>query len=137
MPPSGTLSPPRIFVSRAFRRWQLKAGLPDRALAVVVAEMRAGLIDAELGGGRVKKRVAVAGGGKRGGARVIVATYHVDRWFYLFGFLKCRQANISVAELAALRTWATELLALENKQLDAASREGRLHEIDPSPENPH
>lgn len=137
MPPGGTLQPPRIFVSRAFRRWQLKTGLPDRVLAVAVAEMRAGLIDAQLGGGLVKKRVAVAGGGKRGGARVIVATNHVERWFYLFGFLKGEQANVSAGELAALRNWAAELLVLDARQLDSAKQEGRLHEIDPTPANPH
>lgn len=124
-------------MSRAFRRWQLKTGLPDRSLAVAVAEMRAGLIDAELGGGLVKKRVAVAGGGKRGGARVVVATNHDDRWFYLFGFLKGGQANVSAAELAALKNWAAELLVLGSQQLDSAKHEGKLHEIDPPPANPH
>lgn len=137
MPPGGTLSLPRIFTSRAFRRWQHKAGLSDRILAFAVAEMRAGLIDADLGSGLVKKRVAVPGGGKRGGARVIVATNRDDRWFFLFGFLKSGQATVSVAELAALRSWAAELLVLNDPQLDATEHEGRIHEIDSSPTNPH
>lgn len=137
MPPSGTLPPLRIFASRAFRRWQHKTGLSDRTLAIAVAEMRAGLIDADLGGGVVKKRMAMPGGGKRGGARVIVASNRGDRWFFLFGFLKSGQANLSIAELAALKRWAAELLALNDHQLDAARYEGRLHEIDHSPTNPH
>jgi Uncharacterized protein conserved in bacteria len=41
-----------------------------------------------------KKRVPVAGRGKRGGARTIVATNFGDRWFFLFGFEKNERANI-------------------------------------------
>jgi hypothetical protein len=36
--------------------------------------MAAGLIDADLGGGVLKKRVGLAGRGKRGGVRTLVAT---------------------------------------------------------------
>ena len=43
-----------------------KAGLDDDTLRVAVAEMEAGLIDADLGGGLVKKRVALLGKWKRG-----------------------------------------------------------------------
>lgn len=137
MPPGGTLPLPRIFVSRAFRRWQRSCGIADQSLAVAVAEMRAGLVDADLGSGLVKKRIAIRGGGKRGGARVIVATRLVDRWFFLVGFMKSKQANLNPCELAALKYWAAELLALNDHQLDAAKYEGRLHEIDHQPTTPH
>jgi hypothetical protein len=137
MPPGGTLPLPRIFVPRAFRRWQRKAGIADQALAIAVAEMRAGLIDADLGNGLVKKRIAIPGGGKRGGARVIAATQRVDRWFFLLGFLKNQKANLRQSELASLKSWAAELLALNEQQLDSARYEGRLHEIDHHPSTPH
>lgn len=64
--------------------------------------MSHGLIDAHLGRSIVKKRVAINGKGKRGGARTIVATKKEDRWFFVFGFIKNEQANISTKELAAL-----------------------------------
>jgi hypothetical protein len=137
MPPGGTLLPPRIFVSRAFRRWQNRVGMADRALAIAVAEMRAGLVDADLGGGVVKKRLSASGIGKRGGARVLVATRRGDRWFFLFGFLKNQKSNLDAAELTALRNWATELLALNDQALAAASQAGVLHEIDHQPTTPH
>jgi hypothetical protein len=41
--------------------------------------MAGGLIDADLGGHVVKKRVALPGQGKRGGARTIVATKLAER----------------------------------------------------------
>ena len=53
-------------------RWKEKHGLSDQALVKAVAEMEQGLIDADLGGSVLKKRVALPGRGKRGGVRVIV-----------------------------------------------------------------
>jgi hypothetical protein len=71
----------RVFKTRSFARWALKAGLSDDALCRAVAEMVSGLIDADLGGGVVKKRVALPGHGKRGSSRTLVATNRADRWF--------------------------------------------------------
>ena len=45
-----------------------KTELTDEALFDAVSEMAQGLIDANLGGGVVKKRVGLPGRGKRGGA---------------------------------------------------------------------
>lgn len=58
----------RMFRTRTFTRWMRKAGLTDEALCNAVAEMAQGLVNADLGGHVVKKRVALAGQGKRGGA---------------------------------------------------------------------
>ena len=80
-----------------------KAGLSDDALSLAVSEMAQGLIDAELGGHVVKKRVALSGQGKRGGARTIVATKMSDRCFFLFGFSKNERANIDKKELKIVR----------------------------------
>ena len=78
----------RVFKTRHFARWTRKSGLSDRALCQAVDEMIAGLIDADLGGGLVKKRVGLPGRGKRGGARTLVATNKRSRWFFVFGFEK-------------------------------------------------
>lgn len=78
----------RVFRTRNFTRWMRKSGLTDAALCKAVKEMVAGLVDADLGGGVVKKRIALPGRGKRGGARTLVATNNGNRWFFLFGFEK-------------------------------------------------
>jgi hypothetical protein len=49
-------------------------------LEIAVREMQHGLIDATLGGGLLKKRIARAGGGKRGGYRTLVAADLAERW---------------------------------------------------------
>lgn len=54
----------RIFKTRYFQRWMRKTELTDDALCTAVCEMTKGLIDADLGGGVVKKRVGLAGRGE-------------------------------------------------------------------------
>lgn len=106
-----------------------RAGISDAALCDAVAEMSQGLVDADLGGGVVKKRVALPGRGKRGGARTLVATNRSDRWFFLFGFAKSERDNVSADELEALQCLSTDLLSLSPGGLDAQVEAGALQEI--------
>lgn len=119
----------RVFKARYFARWMRKTELTNRALCEAVAEMAQGLIDADLGGGVVKKRVALPGRGKSGGARTLVATNKGNRWFFVFGFEKNDRANISDQELEALQDLAQDLLARTGAQLDLAVQENALEEI--------
>ncbi len=119
----------RVFKTRNFNRWMRNSELTDSQLCSAVKEMEQGLIDAHLGGGVVKKRVAVAGRGKSGGARTLVATNYKHRWFFVFGFEKNVRANISDNELEALQGIATDLLALDTSQLNAALVQEKLLEI--------
>ena len=88
-----------------------------------------GLVDADLGGGVVKKRVALPGRGKSGGARTLVATNKGNRWFFVFGFEKNDRANISDQVLEALQDLALDLLARTGAQLDLAVQDSALEEI--------
>ncbi|HCI15032.1 MAG TPA: hypothetical protein DFK12_14105 [Gallionellaceae bacterium] len=119
----------RVFKTRYFYRWMRKTELTDDALCAAVREMIQGLIDADLGGGVVKKRVGLAGRGKRGGARTLVATNKGNRWFFVFGFEKNERANISAEEKEALQALAQDLLSRTGKELDAEIEDGSLQEI--------
>ena len=119
----------RVFKTRHFSRWMRKTELTDSALCSAVSEMAQGLIDADLGGGVVKKRVGLAGRGKSGGARTLIATNKGPRWFFVFGFEKSDRANIAPDELEALQNIAHELLARTGSQLDLAVSERVLEEI--------
>ncbi len=119
----------RVFKTRHFARWLRKTELSDARLCAVVAEMAAGLIDADLGKGVVKKRIALPGRGKSGGARTLVATNRGNRWFFVFGFEKNERANISAEELEGLQDIAADLLARTGRQLDEAVANGALLEI--------
>jgi hypothetical protein len=63
----------RSFKVKAFSEWARKERISDAFLRNAVFEMQKGLIDAELGGGVCKKRIAASSYGKRGGGRTIVA----------------------------------------------------------------
>jgi hypothetical protein len=119
----------RVFKTRHFSRWMRKTELTDSSLCTAVLEMAQGLIDADLGGGVFKKRVGLAGRGKRGGARTLVATNKGNRWFFVFGFEKNDRANISAEEKEALQSIAQDLLARTGKDLDAQVEDGTLQEI--------
>jgi hypothetical protein len=106
-----------------------KAGLSDAVLCEAVSEMSQGLIDADLGGGVVKQRVALPGRGKSGGARTLVATNWEDRWFFLYGFAEGDRDNVKADELEALRSLAADLLKLSPNDLDAWVEAGTLREI--------
>jgi len=106
-----------------------KAGLTDEALGHAVNEMVKGLIDADLGGDVVKKRVVLPGHGKRGGARTIVATKRTNRWFFLYGFSKNERATIDPAELKMFQEVAKELLRFNDRQIAEALSAGEIVEI--------
>jgi hypothetical protein len=119
----------RVFRTKTFTRWMQKTGLTDYALCQAVSEMANGLVDAELGGNVVKKRVALPGQGKRSGARTIVATKLAERWFFLYGFSKNERANIDQEELKALQELATTYLSLDDKQIELFIHGGKITEI--------
>jgi hypothetical protein len=106
-----------------------KTELTDSALCAAVSEMVAGLIDADLGGGVVKKRVALPGRGKSGSARTLVATNKGSRWFFVFGFAKSERANISTKEVEAVQRIAADLFRLGSSELDAHVASEALKEI--------
>lgn len=117
------------FRTRSFSRWAKKTRLSDEALRKAIFEMRQGLIDADLGGHVMKKRVALSGHGKRSGARTIVASKTAGRWFFIYGFSKSERSNIDEDELRALQELARTLVGLDDRQLAAALEAGELVEI--------
>jgi hypothetical protein len=129
MPPSGTLATVRIFKIRHFARWMRKTALTDEALRKAVMEMLAGLVDADLGGGILKKRIGIPGRGKRGGARLLVASNRGDRWIFVFGLMKNELDDIGDNDLGKLRVVVTDLLAQSDAQISQGIVKGNLEEI--------
>lgn len=116
----------RIFKNKAFTRFARKAGIDDTSLCKAVKDAQRGLLDADLGGGVIKQRVARYGGGKSGGFRTLILFRIGSLAFFVHGFAKNEQANIDDDELVALRKLAAVMLdydesalcrALENKTL--------------------
>jgi hypothetical protein len=110
--------------TKFFQRWQKKTTVTDAQLQLALFEMQAGLIDADLGGGVVKKRVATGGRGKSGGVRTLIATNKGGRWLFVFGFEKNERANITPTELEALQELANGFLGMSDAAIKAAIEDG-------------
>jgi hypothetical protein len=119
----------RIFKSKWFARFARKNGISDAALKLAVADIEAGNIDADLGGGVYKQRVARQGRGKRGGYRAIVLFRQGERAFFVYGFAKSKLDNIENDELAAFREIAKKRLSENDEQIRKHIENGALIEI--------
>jgi hypothetical protein len=119
-----------IYKTKHFTRWARKAGLKDSFLKAAVLEIQSGLLEADLGGGIVKKRIALQGRGKRGSTRTLLATNLKDRWIFVFGFEKNERENILENELTTLKMLAKDLLGMSAAQIKVAIEEGFLVEVE-------
>lgn len=119
----------RVFKSKDFKKWSKKEGINDADLLKAVMEMNNGLYDANLGGNVYKKRISCKGKGKRGGVRTILAFRAREKAFFIYGFSKSRQANITDNDEAALKQLAAIYLGFTEKQLNIAADTGDLTEV--------
>lgn len=69
-----------------------------------------GLVDADLGGGIIKQRVARQGQGRSGGYRTLIAYRCGDFAVFLFGFAKSDRDNIDADELDDVQSIASQWL---------------------------
>ncbi len=120
----------KVFKTKWFKKWADKEKLSDASfLLKAVEEMERGLIDANLGGHVVKKRVAIQGRGKRGGVRTLIAYQVEDKAFFMYGFAKNKRANIRDDELRVLQTVAETLLSHDDDMLEDLMKVKELVEV--------
>ena len=119
----------RIFKTKAFARFARGALMTDTALRAAVARAERGLIDADLGGGVIKQRIARRGAGKSGGFRTIILFRAGTRAFFVHGFAKNEQDNIRDDELAAFRMLADSLLNYDAAAIARVIANGTLTEV--------
>ena len=119
----------RTFKTKPFARFARRAGVPDAALCDAVLRAGRGQVDADLGGGVLKQRVARQGQGRSGGFRVIVLIRRSDRSFFVHGFAKSDRENLRRNELGAVRALAEEMLGLDEAGLEAMLVNGTISEV--------
>ena len=107
----------RVFKNKWFQRFALKNEINDDTLLEAIERADKGLIDADLGGGLLKKRIAREGQGKSGGYRVIIFYRKEDKAFFMFGFAKSDQENLQKREQEEYKAAAKLYLQLTEKQI--------------------
>ncbi len=116
-------------MTKAFRRFQRKECIDGETLCETISRAELGLIDADLGSGLIKQRVARVGQGRRGGYRTAA------RAVFLYGFPKCAQANISAADRRDLADYGRMLLNLGEDGIAATIDGDELEEVECDDEN--
>jgi hypothetical protein len=119
----------RIYKNAWFAKFARKERIDDSTLLEAVERAELGQIDADLGGGLLKQRIAREGSGKSGGYRTILFFRSGDLAIFTFGFAKSDTANLSAEELAAFKKAARLTLAFTQVQLDALVQTGTLIEV--------
>ena len=119
----------RIFRNKPFTRFARRARITDAELCEAISNIERGLIDADLGGGMIKQRIARNGGGKSGGFRALILLRMGERAFFVHGFAKNDRDNIRDDELVALKKLAGELLNYDDAALAKAIAAGVLTEV--------
>jgi len=119
----------RVYRMKTFRRFQRKEDIGDDELREEIRRAERGLVDAELGGGIIKQRIARRGQGRSAGYRVIIAYRASTRAVFLYGFAKNEKDNISDDELSALRQIAADLFRASQDDLERMVRDNRLTEL--------
>jgi hypothetical protein len=124
-----------VYKTKSFGRFARKARIGDGALWEAATLVSQGSIDADLGGGVVKQRIARAGEGKSPGVRAIILFQFQGRAVFVYGFEKKDVGNIKQNELAAFRELADVILGYSDTEIAKRVADGALIEILPPEEH--
>jgi hypothetical protein len=118
-----------VYKTKPFSRFARKARISDKDLLKAAIRAAEGIVDADLGGGVIKLRIARAGEGKSGGFRAILLFRFRSRVVFVYGFEKKDLANIQSDELEAFRELADLLLGYSEIEMAKRVADGALIEI--------
>ena len=121
-----------VYKTRPFARFARKARIADADLREAARRANEGLIDADLGGGVIKQRIARAGDGKSGGSRSIILFKKDVRAVFVYGFEKKDKANIGPSDLTAFRALADDVLHCPDSTIAHRVTSGSLIPVQPT-----
>jgi hypothetical protein len=119
----------RIFKTKWLARYARRQRIADRSLKEAVMRAGHGTIDADLGDGIIKQRVARSGQGRSGGYRMLIAYRSGARAVFLYAFAKNERENIDPDELLTLREIGAIWLAADARHIAQALADGTLQEV--------
>lgn len=119
----------RVLKNPWFVRFARKKKISDSALCDAVARAEKGLVDADLGGGVIKQRVARPSAGKSGGYRTLIFYRAGERAVFAFGFPKSSLGNIDEKDEARLKEAAKLTLGFSDLEITELVEAGKLLEV--------
>lgn len=119
----------RLYKTKWFVRYARQERIEDQSLRDAIERAERGLVDADLGGGIIKQRVARPGQGRSGGYRLLIAYRSGNLAVFLYGFAKNERDNITADELATLQEIGAAWIAAKKERIENAIKEGLLKEI--------
>jgi hypothetical protein len=125
----------RVYKTKPFARFARKARISEAELWRAAQRANEGIIDADLGGGVVKQRIARSGEGKSGGSRSILLFRKNTRAVFVYGFEKKDRAAIGPDELEAFRELANVILSYSPEQMAEQISKGTLISVEEPKEN--
>jgi len=118
-----------VFKNAWFERFSRKQHISDKALLEAVERAENGQVDADLGGGVIKQRIARKGQGKSGGFRTVILYRTGERAFFVYGFAKSDRDNIDDDEEVQFKKAAVHVLGLADEQLAELIGKGHFSEV--------
>lgn len=119
----------RVFLTKEFARFARKERIVPAVLHEAIQRAGRGLVDADLGGGLIKQRVARPGQGRSRSYRTIVACRAGVRGFFMYGFAKSERDNIDDRELTIIKRAARVLMAMTDGEIERSLAAKQLTEI--------
>lgn len=120
----------RVYKTKQFARLARKAKVNDDTLCAAIVRAEQGSVDADLGQGIIKQRIARPNEGRSGGFRSIVIYRRGRRAVFAFLFAKNDKENLTAVEEEVYRDLARIVLALSSADLDKAVAERGWTELD-------
>lgn len=119
----------RVFKNAWFGRFARKRRISAEVLWDAVDRAEKGLVDADLGGGVIKQRIARPGESKSKGYRCILLYRKGDKAFFVYGFPKSDLGNIRDDEQEQFKKAAKSILELSDKQIHQLIENGQFEEV--------
>lgn len=120
----------RVFKTKWFTKFARKESMADDKLVEAIREIENGLIDADYGGGLIKKRIAREGGGKSGGYRTLIAYRTETISLFLYGFAKSDAESFEDNDVKEFKIFTREFLGYSEAQIASAIDKGAIEEVE-------
>jgi hypothetical protein len=120
-----------VYLPKSFQRDAKRESVTDDGCRKAIRRAENGLIDATLGGGLIKQRIATGNRGAAKGSRAVVFYKRAEVAVFLHIFPKSRKANLTKSEVNGYLKLARYLEELtEAKLKELAATEG-WRELEP------